>query len=581
MVMRKTPQDLERARQQKIASLRHHEEEERARERAATLRLPYRDLQSTPIDGSALTLRPLEEQKAAKAAIIHHDDRRLSVAAEDPTSEAFLSFAATLREEGFTVLPIVVSASSLAYAWSRYERFEYLQTRITGEVAINQETFDRFQEEIYDVRDLIDRLAHMTTHDIAMLVELLLAGAIRLEASDIHVEPEASEAKIRFRLDGVLHDLIAIPKNVYRLLLERIKLLAGLKLNVTHRGQDGRFSIRVNGEEVEIRASTLPGGAQGGEFIVLRLLNPKNLLSIADLGLRDDLLAIIEEELKRPNGMILTTGPTGSGKTTMLYAFLRHVLTPEVKAITIEDPIEYHLEGLEQTQVDPEAGYTFASGLRSIVRQDPDIILVGEIRDAETADIATNAALTGHLVFSTLHTNDAAGAIPRLIEFGVNPAVLGPAINVIMAQRLVRRVCESCSTKVSPDPTLQRQLKEILANLPPHILARYDLDHPVIRRAHGCLKCHRTGYRGRIGIFELFRVDEDFERFALKRPSIVEVRTYAIEKGMVTLQQDALLRVLEGITTIEEVIRVTGPLSLPHDAVVPLEPEDTSATFSH
>jgi type II secretory ATPase GspE/PulE/Tfp pilus assembly ATPase PilB-like protein len=308
---------------------------------------------------------------------------------------------------------------------------------------------------------------------------------------------------------------------------------------------------------IEIRVSTLP--AENGESIVMRTLNPKNLIEIEVLGLRKDLVEIFNKEMQRPNGMIIVTGPTGSGKTTTLYAVLKKINSPDVKIITIEDPIEYHIEGLSQTQVDPAKGYNFANGLKALMRQDPDIILVGEIRDLETAEIALQAALTGHLVFSTLHTNDAAGAVARLVDLGVRPVSIAPAINMIVAQRLPRKVCKKCAKLISPSPKDLAKIKKGLAGvkkeiLPPAFFAK-DFKIP---KAVGCKECNSTGYRGRVGIYETFLIDDEMERFILTSPSIVAMRELAIKKGMILMQQDGLIKVLEGTTTLDEIERVAG-----------------------
>jgi type II secretory ATPase GspE/PulE/Tfp pilus assembly ATPase PilB-like protein len=359
------------------------------------------------------------------------------------------------------------------------------------------------------------------------------------------------------RLDGILHDVLIFDFKIYQTLLSRIKLLSGLKLNVTDRPQDGRFTILLKGATIEIRASTLP--AEYGESIVLRLLNPKSLIEMEKLGLRKDLIKIFEREIKKPNGMIIVTGPTGSGKTTTLYAILKRINMPEIKIITIEDPIEYHLEGISQTQVDPAKGYDFARGLKSIMRQDPDVILVGEIRDLETAEIACQAALTGHLVFSTLHTNDAAGAVARLVDLGVRPVSIAPAINMVVAQRLPRRVCQDCAKFVEPSKEELEKIKKSLAGVKKEVLPPSFFEKSFkIPKAVGCQNCNLTGYRGRVGIFETFLVDDEMERFILTNPSIVDMKRLAIKKGMVLMHQDGLMKVLEGITTIEEVERVAG-----------------------
>jgi len=431
--------------------------------------------------------------------------------------------------------------------------------KIKGEVTISPEIL----VEIKNVTDFRKKIKTFFEKRVTEVLEIILGGAVSLDASDIHIEPQEEETKMRIRIDGLLQDVLFFNKKIYENLLSRIKLLSGIKLNITDRPQDGRFSIVCEKPElaesslyakrhmrigpIEIRASTLP--AEYGESIVLRILNPKSLIDMEALGLRKDLLEIFKEEIKKPNGMIIVTGPTGSGKTTTLYAFLKKIQKPEIKIITIEDPIEYHLEGISQTQVDPVHGYDFANGLKSIMRQDPDVILVGEIRDLETASIALQAALTGHLVLTTLHTNDAAGTIARLQALGEKAVNIAPAINIAIAQRLVRKVCKNCSKLEKPPGQILEKLKRELKRISKTIK---------VPRAVGCPDCNFTGYRGRIGIFETFLVDDEMEKFILTSPSISALREKAIKKGMVTMYQDGLMKVLEGITTIEEVERVTG-----------------------
>lgn len=429
--------------------------------------------------------------------------------------------------------------------------------KITGEVVISPSRFSQLQKEIKNIPDFKKEITAVLGKEMTEILEIILGGAISLDASDIHIEPEEEKAKLRIRIDGVLHDVILFDLKPYNALLSRIKLLSGIKLNITDRPQDGRFTILLKETTIEIRVSTLP--AEYGEAIVLRILNPKSLIEIEALGLRKDIAEIFDKEIRRPNGMIIVTGPTGSGKTTTLYAFLKRINKPEVKIITIEDPVEYHLEGLSQTQVDPSKGYTFANGLRSIMRQDPDVVLVGEIRDKETAEIALQAALTGHLVFSTLHTNDAAGAVARLVDLRVRPVSIAPAINMIIAQRLPRKVCKKCVEFISPSPTELKKIKEDLKGVKKEILPPSFLNPKLkIPKAKGCPDCNFTGYRGRVGIYETFLVDDEMERFILTSPSIVDIRELAIKKGMVLMRRDGLIKVLEGITTIEEVERVVG-----------------------
>lgn len=438
------------------------------------------------------------------------------------------------------------------------------RAKITGEVAISPILLEEVKKEIKNIPQLQKKIEEFLTKSTTELVGVILAGAIGLKVSDVHIEPEEEKTRLRMRVDGVLHDILDLNLKTYHSLLSRIKLLSKLKLNITNRPQDGRFTILIGETIIEIRTSTLP--AEWGETIVMRTLNPENLIEIEALGLRKDLAEILNKEIKKPNGMLIVTGPTGSGKTTTLYAILKRINSPEIKIITIEDPVEYHLEGLSQTQVDPVRGYTFANGLRALMRQDPDVILVGEMRDLETAEIACQAALTGHLVFSTLHTNDAAGAIARLVDLGVRPVTIAPALNMVIAQRLPRKVCKECVKFVPPSNEELQKIKNSLEKVPNQIKRNFSwwslrggfASEIKIPKAVGCENCNFTGYRGRIGIYETFLVDDEMEKFILASPSIVDMRELAIKKGMVLMAQDGLIKVLEGVTTIEEVERVAG-----------------------
>ncbi len=437
-----------------------------------------------------------------------------------------------------------------------------ISQKITGELKLSP-TILNIAQKVENVSGLGKEIKASLGKEITEIATIILGGAINLDASDIHVEPKEEGAEIRARIDGILQNVITIDSKVYQGLLTRVKLLSGIKLNITDRPQDGRFSVLMPETTIEIRVSTLP--AEYGESLVLRILNPKTLVGLEALGLRKDLLELFKAEIRRPTGMIIVTGPTGSGKTTTLYAFLRKVQKPEIKVITIEDPIEYHLGGISQTQVNPKKGYDFASGLQSIMRQDPDVILVGEIRDLKTAEIALQAALTGHLVFTTLHTNDAAGTVARLTSLGAKASNIGPAINIAVAQRLVRRICKKCGKAEKVSALNLKKIKKALEGLSSLSTKRgvktlnltKDLKVP---QTKGCKCCSFTGYRGRTGIFEAFIVDDEMERLILKAPSIAALRAIAIKKGMVTMQQDGLIKVLEGITTIEEVERITGPI---------------------
>ena len=427
--------------------------------------------------------------------------------------------------------------------------------RLLGSVTISPKIIEEIEAQVKDSGGFKNKINEYLAGNVTELLDVILYGAIALNVSDIHIEPQEDEARLRIRLDGILQDVVFFDHNAYHHLLSRLKLLSKLKLNITDKPQDGRFTIEVNDLLIEIRTSSLP--SEYGESIVMRILNPKSLISLDDLGLREDLYETFKKEIEKPNGMIIVTGPTGSGKTTTLYAFLKKIQDPEIKIITIEDPIEYHLKGVSQTQVAPEKGYDFSDGLRSIVRQDPDVILVGEIRDLETAKIALQAALTGHLVLSTLHTNDAAGTIPRLVDLGVDPSSIASGLKMAVAQRLVRKICKNCSTLEKPTAKELAEIKKGLKNLPKTVKAP-DFDKIMIAREKegGCEVCNFTGYKGRLGLYEAFLVDSELERYILTNPPVSSIREMAIKKGMVTMYQSGLIDIALGITTFEEVARV-------------------------
>ncbi len=433
------------------------------------------------------------------------------------------------------------------------------EKKLLGSVSISPKVIEEVAKEVKDIAGFKKKIEEYILQNVTELLDVILYGAIILDASDIHIEPQEEEARLRVRLDGILQDVVFFDHAAYHHLLSRLKLLSKLKLNITDKPQDGRFTIGVNELLIEIRTSSLP--AEYGESIVMRILNPKSLIDLDDLGLREDLYKTFQKEIEKPNGMIIVTGPTGSGKTTTLYAFLKKIQNPEIKIITIEDPIEYHLKGVSQTQVAPEKGYTFADGLRSIVRQDPDVILVGEIRDLETAKIALQAALTGHLVLSTLHTNDAAGTIPRLVDLGTDPSSIASGLKMAVAQRLVRKVCKKCSTLVKPNASELAEIKKGLKTLPksvkrPEGYPDFEKIQIAKPKEGGCAACNFTGYKGRQGLFEAFLVDSEMEKFILTNPPVSSVRELAIKKGMATMYQSGLIDIAEGKTTFEEVARV-------------------------
>lgn len=431
--------------------------------------------------------------------------------------------------------------------------------KITGVVNIDNLFLTKNLQRIQNVPNFKELIQESLSEDTSVILKTIMAGAIEMNASDLHFEAEEKGSRLRMRIDGVLQEVSIFNALQYKSIVSRIKLLSEMKLNVEKKPQDGRFTVLIEKnvvEQIEIRVSTLP--SEYGETIVMRVLNPKNLINLEDLGLRKDLYKIFVEQTQKPNGMIVVTGPTGSGKTTTLYAFLKKMQNPEIKIITIEDPIEYHLGGISQTQVDPKKGYDFASGLRSIVRQDPDVILVGEIRDLETASIALQAALTGHLVLSTLHTNDASGTVARFIALGESPVNIAPAINMVVAQRLIRKVCPKCGQSKTISKEEYNEMKKTLENIPQGIEIPEFTENTKIIYAKGCSHCNNTGYKGRVGLFETLVIDSETEDYILTSPSSSALEKFATNKGMTTMKQDGFIKILNGITTFEEVKKVTG-----------------------
>ncbi len=432
---------------------------------------------------------------------------------------------------------------------------EETKKKLLGSTTIAPHTVQDVKKSVNNIAQLTKKIETYAHQNTTNLLDVILFGAIHLEASDIHIEPHGDQTRLRIRIDGILQDTAFFEQLTYHSLLSRLKLLSKLRLNVTDTPQDGRFTITIEDLLIEIRTSSLP--TEYGESIVMRILNPRNL-KLDALGLRKDSYDVLQKEIVSPSGVIIVTGPTSSGKTTTLYAFLVKIQNPKIKILTIEDPIEYHLQGISQTQVAPEKGYDFSSGLRSIIRQNPDVILVSEIRDTETAKIALQASLTGHLVFSTLHTNDAVGAIPRLVNLGMDMSSIMSALRMAVGQRLVRKVCKKCSTLKKPSVKELLEIKKGLKNLPkgigiPKSLSAVKIATP---SAKGCGECNYTGYKGRTGLFEIFLIDTEIKNFMLKNPPISEVKALAVKKGMVTIYQSGLIEIVSGVTTFEEVKRV-------------------------
>jgi type IV pilus assembly protein PilB len=504
---------------------------------------------------------------------------RVSVAVRNPNKEETRLAIEALQSRGYTVTVFMTSLASLEHGWSRYQDQKNTEAVAHGVLDIDSQNVSnqalRFKtpeavaEHITEIRTL------NTVRRVSETLESMFAGALALGASDIHIEPEETGVRLRYRLDGVLHDIMDLERDIYQRLMSRLKLLSGMILNIRNEAQDGRFTFTTLEKEVEVRSSVIPGAS--GESIVMRLLDPTVAsFNLEQLGLNSILYELMVEEVKRPNGLIVTTGPTGSGKTTALYAFLRKAHTPDVKIITIENPVEYKVDGIVQTQVSDE--YTFATGLRAILRQDPDIIMVGEIRDREVAETAIHAAQTGHLVFTTLHTNSAVGAFPRLIDLGVDYRVIGNSVNIVLGQRLVRVLCEQCK---KPRTATQQEASLIRTILATHPKPPQLEDTITLYEAEGCAACNHTGFKGRQGVYEAIKVDQTVEEAIITDPREHIILQAAKAQGIPSMAEDGIEKVLGGTTSLEELKRVVDLSSGRHTITDPTTKEADDLFDAH
>jgi type II secretory ATPase GspE/PulE/Tfp pilus assembly ATPase PilB-like protein len=512
------------------------------------------DLRGITLNPDAIKLLPEAEAKAGNMIIFETVRKRISVAIRNPNNVNTQKAIEGLKAQGYEPTIYMTSTTSLTHGWERYH--DQKNTTATKQGVLDIDT-DKIAAQIHSFKTPEDVASHIlnirtlnSARRISETLETMFAGAIGLGASDIHIEPEEGGIRLRYRLDGVLRDVIDVERKLYERIMSRLKLLSGMILNIRDEAQDGRFTFTLTDKSVEVRSSVIPGAS--GESMVMRLLDPTVAsFTLEKLGLNSILNAVLLEELQRPNGMIVTTGPTGSGKTTALYAFLQEVHKPGIKIITIENPVEYKLDNIVQTQVSDD--YTFESGLRAILRQDPDVIMVGEIRDREVAETAIHAAQTGHLVFSTLHTNSAVGAFPRLIDLGVDYRMIGSSVNIILGQRLVRILCEHCKKPHTPTEEELATIKKVLATHP----APPTLSSTVtIHDAQGCDQCNYTGFMGRQGVFEAVKVDDAVEEAVIRDPRENIILEAARAQGIPSMAEDGIEKVLLGITSLTELQRV-------------------------
>jgi type IV pilus assembly protein PilB len=546
--------------QNKLDELRRLEAEELAQVLSKKYNLPYMDLSTLSINTDALRLISEEDARSAGMAAFKLVGKKAYILVLSPNNTKIVGILEKIKEKKYEVELYMGSMTSLLRAWERYKEISYSTETKAGLIGVSEEQMAIFFEKaknIGAVKGLIEEtIQNNKSQGVSKILEIIIAGAITVGASDIHIEAQEAETRLRFRLDGVLQDISVFSAAINKLILSRLKLISGLKLNIKSEAQDGRFSIGMLKKQIEVRTSILPGPY--GESVVMRLLDPDSIaITLDKMGIDTRLFSVIEHEIAKPNGMILVTGPTGSGKSTTLYAMLKKVNEPGSKIITIEDPIEYHLAGISQTQVNETGGYTFLEGLRSALRQDPDIIMVGEIRDKETAKIAINSALTGHLVFSTLHTNSAAGAIPRLIDLDVNAKVIGSALNMVLAQRLVRKLCPECKKEITPTEKEQKIIDSNLVTIKEKKFDTTGLDPKKMWVAgDGCSACNGIGYKGRIGVYEAVVMDENIEKLIDANPSEREIERAALPQAILNMREDGIVKILRGITSLDEVRRV-------------------------
>lgn len=529
-----------------LNDLSHKMQEEETKARAITLSVPYIDLYNFPIDFNVLGIFEENLARNLNAVVFYKDQNDLRIGTTDVLNSALKAKIQELSVKNKVSLYLISSLS--------LNRTMALYSKVLKPKHSQDEILKITEKK--DYKQLIKNIEKDEKYNASDLMEMIFGSAMQMSVSDIHLEPEDHMLKVRFRLDGVLHDVGKISKNLEKSLLMRVKILSKLRLNISSEPQDGRLTFYFFNNPVDVRVSILP--TANGEEVVMRILGSGvGQLKIHELGLRKIHEDLLKKVMNKPNGMVITTGPTGSGKTTTLYACLNELNSPGVKIITLEDPVEYKLEGIVQTPIDHNHNFDFAKGLRAILRQDPDVVMVGEIRDGETAETAMQSALTGHLVFSTLHTNDSAGAIPRLLNLGVKPFVVAPALSLVIAQRLVRKLCIYCKKPAVLAPGVMDKVMQILKSIPKisgiHLPKEIQFFH-----SQGCEKCEQLGYKGRIGIYEFLENTEAIQKLIFEQASSLTFKKQSQEQGMISMSQDGFLKALEGLTDVEEVFRVAG-----------------------
>lgn len=526
-----------------------------AQAKSAFLNIPYISLEDVKVDKAVLELLPEETADFYKFFAFERNDRVLKIAMTDPTNlQALEALEFLSKHGGFTIDLYVTDETSFQRAVSQRQNVQKVVGEALTEITKNEEAQKKPVAELELAKNSKDLIA---SAPISKIVDVILSNAIDGSASDIHIEPNEKDLRVRYRLDGVLHTVLVLPTNVEAAIISKIKILSNLKIDESRLPQDGRFHYETTQRQVDLRVSILPN--INGEKIVMRILDKTSKApTLEELGFSGKRLKWTMENIKKTHGIFLVTGPTGSGKSTTLYSILTLLNQPSVNIVTLEDPVEYFLPGVNQSQINTEIGLTFSNGLRSILRQDPNIIMVGEIRDRETAELGVQAALTGHLMFSTLHTNSAIGAIPRLKDMGVEPFLIVASMNAIAAQRLVRKICPDCKAEIPVTDLMKKDFAESFKDLDPVELEGVDMKNPKTYLGKGCKKCNETGYKGRIAIVEVLPVNVDIQELILSNVSPNDMYEAAKKIGMITMRQDGLVKTLKGITSYEEIVRVTS-----------------------
>ena len=538
-----------------MSNINREFQEKSVLKQAESLNLPYVNIGKTPLNPDFLKLIDVETARKARIIPFFRTGKKVRVAVQDTNNSDTQASIKALQDKGYEVNINLASSSGIDDALNiytqtqKYKKLEIVET-------VEQKSIKTYEKEIAGLKELTTKLDTVTAEEGLNLLDV---GAIKTGASDVHYEPSEKSVTVRFRIDGVLHKVFEIKPDTYRRIANQLKYSSHMQLNVTTIPQDGRYDFKFNEQRIAVRVSSIP--TPYTESFVCRYLPSEEIaLSFEDLGFQSLALAKLQKVCSISHGMVLVTGPTGSGKTTTLYSILGKMNTPEAKIITLEDPVEYNLHGITQSQIDEKRDYDFAKGLRAILRQDPDIVMLGEIRDLETAQTASQAALTGHVVLSTLHTNSAIETIPRLVNMGLPPFMIGPSLNTIIAQRLVRKVCPKCTTMEPISDSAKKEFEAIMTTLKNVNSGDVVAIPDKVPTAHGCDECSQTGYKGRLVICEVLTINNALKDLILNKSSLVDMIGVARKEGMITMKEDGFIKVAQGLTTLEEVYRVTNVL---------------------